>query len=265
MALCWFGTWFVFWSICKTKLPHYLLPAYPALALLTACFVDRWLDKPDAIPPWMLRGAWMATILAGVGIGIAVPIAAAIYLPGEEALGLIGLIPIVGGFWCWRQTSRGRPQAAAVGFVVMAAALLWAMFVPAAQRVDRFQNARPMIEAIRADEEKMGANAKGETGFGVASPVAAYRFFRESTVFYAGRPVTRCMEDPAAKRSARKELKRFLAQPGLRYVVTTAEDAAEIKRYFPGALEEIHRAPRFLAEGEMVVLRPRVARPANEN
>ena len=43
LALCWFGMWFVFWSICKTKLPHYLLPAYPALALLTACFIDRWL------------------------------------------------------------------------------------------------------------------------------------------------------------------------------------------------------------------------------
>ena len=42
LASCWFGVWFVFWSICKTKLPHYLLPAYPALALLTACFIDRW-------------------------------------------------------------------------------------------------------------------------------------------------------------------------------------------------------------------------------
>ena len=43
LALCWFGTWFVLWSLVKTKLPHYLLPAYPALALLTACFIDRWL------------------------------------------------------------------------------------------------------------------------------------------------------------------------------------------------------------------------------
>ncbi len=49
LASCWFGTWFVFWSICKTKLPHYLLPAYPALALLTACFIDRWLAEPASL------------------------------------------------------------------------------------------------------------------------------------------------------------------------------------------------------------------------
>ena len=44
LASCWFGVWFVFWSVCKTKLPHYLLPAYPALALLVACWIDRWLE-----------------------------------------------------------------------------------------------------------------------------------------------------------------------------------------------------------------------------
>ena len=45
LASCWFGVWFVFWSVCKTKLPHYLLPAYPALALLVACWIDRWLGE----------------------------------------------------------------------------------------------------------------------------------------------------------------------------------------------------------------------------
>ena len=72
LASCWFGAWFVFWSICKTKLPHYLLPAYPALALLTACFIDRWLAAADQKlsfpPPWALRNAWISMILVGVGI-----------------------------------------------------------------------------------------------------------------------------------------------------------------------------------------------------
>ncbi len=250
LALCWFGTWFVFWSICKTKLPHYLLPAYPALALLTACFVERWLATPAAVRPWMLRYAWVSTILAGVGVLIAVPIVAAIYLPGQWTIALVGLIPIVGGAWCWRCTSRGRHEAAAVGFAVTSVAFLVAVFVPAAERVDRFQNARSMMAAIRADEGDANENR-----FGVASPVAAYRFFRESTVFYAGHPVTRCVEDPSAGRSARKELKKFIARHDRSYVVTTDEDAREIAKYFPGVFQEIHREPRFLAHGEMVVLR----------
>ena len=55
LALCWFGVWFVFWSICKTKLLHYLLPAYPALALLTACFIDRWLAAEKGSDPFASR------------------------------------------------------------------------------------------------------------------------------------------------------------------------------------------------------------------
>ena len=110
LASCWFGTWFVFWTICKTKLPHYVLPAYPALALLTACFIDRWMADPISIPHWCLRNAWLSTVLVGVGIMIAVPIVAAKYLPGEEWLGLVGLILVVGGGWCWRETARNRHQ-----------------------------------------------------------------------------------------------------------------------------------------------------------
>ena len=115
LASCWFGVWLVFWSICRTKLPHYLLPAYPALALLTACFVDRWQSTPANIGGWALRNAWISLILVGVGMMIALPIVTSIYLPGEEVLGLLGLIPLLGGGWCWWQTAHGRHQQAAIG------------------------------------------------------------------------------------------------------------------------------------------------------
>ena len=44
-VICWIGVFFGFWSVCSTKLPHYVLPAYPALAILTACFLDAWLKQ----------------------------------------------------------------------------------------------------------------------------------------------------------------------------------------------------------------------------
>jgi 4-amino-4-deoxy-L-arabinose transferase-like glycosyltransferase len=277
LASCWFGVWFVFWSICKTKLPHYLLPAYPALALLTACFVDRWLsgkgdwsilpERPDQpsvgarchaqngpVPfsAWWLRNAWISMILVGMGIMIAIPIVAAVYLPGEELLGLVGLIPALGGMWCWWKTARNQHQDAAVAFAVTSVLFLTALFGFAALRIDQYQNAKPMIAAIRADSK--AKHPPADTVLLSAPPIATYRFFRESTVFYAGYPVTKCDNDEQAGRSAREELRAFVANSGGAYVITTDEYAAEIAAAFPGVFREILRQRRFLGPGEMVVL-----------
>ena len=275
LASCWFGTWFVFWSVCKTKLPHYLLPAYPALALLTACFIDRWLaaekgtgpicaqhppgrsgklDLSPFPPPWALRNAWISTILVGVGIMvamIAISTVTAIYLPGEAWIGAVGLILVAGGGCCWQATAHDRHQRAAVIFAVTSVAFLTAVFGFAALRVDRFQNAKPMIAAICADEEK----GSGVFSSQPVSPIAAYRFFQESTVFYGRKPVTRCENDDATGRSAEQALAAFLARPGRSYVITTSEHEPELEKAFPGELEAIHRERRFLKPGEMVVFR----------
>ena len=218
LALCWFGTWFVLWSLVKTKLPHYLLPAYPALALLTARFIDRWLAEkkgtgticrngPEGAahklylsssspfpPPWALRNAWISLILVGLGIVIAMPILAAKYFPGDGSLwrlGLLGLLLVFGGAWCWWKASRGQQEEAAITFVITAVAFLTATLGFAPSRVDRFQNAKPMIAAIVADENK---EASEPISSHPVSPIATYRFFRWSTVFYGGKPVTKCDE-----------------------------------------------------------------------
>jgi 4-amino-4-deoxy-L-arabinose transferase-like glycosyltransferase len=249
LALCWFGVWFVFWSICKTKLPHYLLPAYPALALLTACFIDRWLGDPASIARWAFRNAWISTILVGIGIMIAImiviPLLAPKCLPGETPLGYLGLLLILGGAWCWRQTRRGHYRDAAVAFAITSVAFLTAVFGFGTLRVDRFQNAKPMMAAICADERG---------GVQPQSPIATYRFFRWSTVFYAGKPVTTC-DNEADGRSAQQELAAFLARPTRSYVITTNEHEAEIKKAFGDRLKVIHREPQFLADGEMVIFR----------
>ncbi len=151
LAVCWFSAWFVFWSLCKTKLPHYLLPAYPALALMTACFIDRWLTVPASVAPWSLRNGWISMILVGAGVMIAVPIVAWTLLPGEEVLGLVGLILVVGGGWCWWETARRRPQRAAIGLAVTSAVFLTVVFAFAVLRVNRHQNGPAMIARIQAD------------------------------------------------------------------------------------------------------------------
>lgn len=259
LAACWFLTWLVFWSICKTKLPHYLMPAYPALAMLTACFVDRWLgaealNGPLPFPTWALRNAWISMIVVGLGIMIAIPIVvmATNFLPGEGWLGCMGLPLVLGGGWCWWTTSRGEYQAAAIAFAVASVVFLTAAFGIGTVRVDRFQNAKPMIAAICADEGVKGPELSTARP---RSPIATYCFFRESTVYYNGKPVTKCDDDEATGRTAKQALAAFVARPGRSYVITTNEYEPEIKKAFADKLKVIHREPRFLADGEMVIFR----------
>jgi energy-coupling factor transporter transmembrane protein EcfT len=219
------------------------------LALLTACFIDRWLSEPAGVSRWALRNAWISTILVGFGIVVAVPFVTAVFLPGEWWIGSVGLILVLGGVFCWRATLHDQRQRAAVAFAVMSALFLTAVFGFAALRVDRFQNARPMIAAIRMEEK----------GSELISPIATYRFFRESTVFYARHPVMVCDNNPATKRTAQEALAYFLAKsksPSKRsYVITTDEYEREIAKAFPNQFTPIFSQRRFLGPGEMVVLR----------
>ena len=104
-----------------------------------------------------------------------------------------------------------------------------------------------MIAAIRAD-----------CGNVERPPIATYRFFRESTVYYAGHPVTKCDYGATANHNARQELQHFLAKPRPSYVITTDEYVRELEKCFPGQFQTIFQQRRFLSpkeSDEMVVLR----------
>ena len=122
-------------------------------------------------------------------------------MPGEALLGLVGLIPALGGGWCWWKTAHDQHEPALVAFAVTAVVFLTAVFGFAALRVDHHQNARPMIAAIHEDYETTGRGeekSRSDHRRGrlspqtkanrSAPPIATYGFFRQSTVFYAGYP-----------------------------------------------------------------------------
>ncbi len=238
LVACWIGLFVAFWSLIKTKLPHYVLPAYPALALLTGCFVDRWLTEPAGLKRWWLRNAWISMVLVGAGMIVALPIVAAQFLPGEAILGLVGLIPLAGGAWCWRQTARNRHREAAIAFAVASVAFLTVLFGFAALRVDRHQNAVAMLAEIAQN--------------GPAAPdLMTYRFRRESFVFYAGQVIPHCRD--AAQLSALLERSKHPC------IITGSEHEEEIDRVFAGEFSVLARQPKFLRRGDVVVLVRRAA------
>ncbi len=235
LLTCWFSVFFMFWSICSTKLPHYVLPVYPALALLTGCFLETWITEPARIGPSWMKNAWITTIAVGLGIMAAVGIVARIYLPGEELIGLVGLILIAGGYLCLYYAKRQHRQRVVTVFACTAAVFLTAMFAFAAQRVDRHQNAKRLLARIRGDSPE-------------PAPVCAYRFFRQSMVYYAGHPVQYC-DDP-------EQLQQFLEQTPQAYVITLDKYETEVVGKHPGRFRVLAREQRFLATDEMVVFAP---------
>ena len=97
--------------LAGTKLPSYVVPAYPALALACGCFVDRWLRNPLLVSRVWTRLAWGTVALAGVGLVVALPIVAHVFLNDDWILGAVGLIPLVAAVVGWRLSEQRHVRA----------------------------------------------------------------------------------------------------------------------------------------------------------
>ena len=68
--LLWVLAYLVFFSFAATKLPNYIAPLYPALALLTANFLHRWANGTLPVARWVMPTA--ASGMAVIGIVVIV-------------------------------------------------------------------------------------------------------------------------------------------------------------------------------------------------
>jgi hypothetical protein len=85
-------TWLLFEAVA-TKLPHYVLPAYPALLLLGAAWACDPLRKPA--PRWLAWLGWAS--LFGTGIGLAIgAVALPLVADGRLAPAGVLVLPVVG-------------------------------------------------------------------------------------------------------------------------------------------------------------------------
>jgi len=71
-AAAWFVSVFLVFSVSRSKVPHYVLPAYPAAALLIGVFVDRLADTHDDALWWGVPMAVVAvaSILAAAATAL---------------------------------------------------------------------------------------------------------------------------------------------------------------------------------------------------
>ena len=209
LCLAWIlPTWLVF-ELVMTKLPHYVMPTYPAIALLTAAAVaDGFGRAGAALARWRVWATWLGWMIPTLGLtaGIAA-LPAVMGLPLDYLAVLAAVIGLVLAAWSLHALLGARWQRALVALAALAAV----SYPLALGRVF------PMLEPLWLSPRIAAAVSEAEHCPNPA--VAAVGYHEPSLVFLLGTE-TRLVDDGAA--AARHLLD---APCGLALVGAAAEEA----------------------------------------
>lgn len=183
LALVWLAVWVGGFSAAATKLPNYVLPAYPAAALLVAIVaVDA--VRRAAVDGWP-HPRWLATGLACLAFG-GIATAATLVVAGRfgiteaESAAAVGLVPVIGAVGCWMFAGR-RPMATLAIFCLTGLVYTGAMVGPAQARIAKANTLPGFVESLRS--------APG------GARIGTYVLPSPNVVFYANQPVTQIVDD----------------------------------------------------------------------
>jgi 4-amino-4-deoxy-L-arabinose transferase-like glycosyltransferase len=220
LALWWFGTFLVFLSMAATKRPLYLLPAYPAIALLLAPWLasvgrkseERELGLPGSRPVRLYALALgIAYTVLGIGLFVVVArlgsIVAGVDL-NEQQLEVARNMPLplavlagallAAGVWIGHAWQTGNVRA---GIVRIAASHIVLYVVLLAAVLPTFGP----IKSYRAQSLWISETIGDETHFGMVDPYGVAR--RGGFAYYTGTMVD-LLEGP-------EDVERFFAEhPG---------------------------------------------------
>jgi 4-amino-4-deoxy-L-arabinose transferase-like glycosyltransferase len=231
--VCWVAAYLLFFSAAATKLPNYVFPVYPALAILTARFLIRWRDGTLTLPAWLMPVGTGAVALIGVVFGTILVIGER-DIPGLATCALVGLCPVAAsvvlGRFLRRNDRHGYVVAtalASVAFVGMTLAV-----VPAV--IDRQKAPRELVRASGANDPRRDLR------------VATFAWFESSVVFYCGREVE---ELPSPQAAA-----EFLAVPTPAFLFVSAPAWDGMAPLVTGSHRVVARRFDFLKKCDVLVI-----------
>lgn len=240
--ICWAVVYFAFFSLAQTKLPNYVLPVFPPVALLMGRYLDRWRLGTSSPPGWLVPAALGLLVLTGAGTALGLLIASGAIFPqamqGRAIVGLapwalIGAIPTFGAIAAWMYLANRRRAAALATISAAAIAFLGTAAAWPVHSVDRQKAPKLLIGnsgACRPTEEIR---------------IASFCYFQPSLVFYAQREV--------ADLSTDRQALDFLRGPLASYLICPADVAAILQTRLP-QIRELARHRDFYKGWEVVVL-----------
>ncbi|MFQ5518464.1 MAG: ArnT family glycosyltransferase [Mariprofundus sp.] len=164
--LCWLAVYILFFSIARTQLPNYVLPVFPAAAMLMAW---GWAFASDQQRQRATRWLAWSALLLSVGIVIGGGLALDKQWPGEGYY-ILAMLPMViaSGWWLWKK--QGDVRLALVAGMAVSMLLLAGWSV---KGIDHHKISKTL------------ADTATEAGFD-GSELATFHYFQPSLLFYHG-------------------------------------------------------------------------------
>jgi 4-amino-4-deoxy-L-arabinose transferase-like glycosyltransferase len=227
----WFVSYIVFFTIAATKLPNYVLPAYPAFALLTARTLMLWHRGELNFPKWIMPACVLSVALVGIVTGVGLYVASGEIplkklkgngIPGLEPWAAIGLVPVIAGglAWYWQ---RHRRRLAAVALLVVGAVGYLGLLISFPTKI---------IDARKAPKDLIAAA-------GLPRPfdeirIATLDYFQPSLVYYAQREVTLLPNESEALIHLASPLQTYLICPAKTWdqLVTKAPRCRTLTKHY---------------------------------
>jgi 4-amino-4-deoxy-L-arabinose transferase-like glycosyltransferase len=243
--VCWIGCYVGFFTLAATKLPNYVVPCYPALAVAVGCWLSTAMSTVTA-RDWRLRAAYWTMILVGVGTTVALAIMTHVLLKIDPLPALPGVLAIIGGAACLILLRRGQVQHSVTTFLVSgliftASAMTYTAY-RASDSTDGPRLADRIHSLVTSHEEPQ---------------VATLHYYTPSFVYYMGHPVDRLNETA--------DIATFFKQGGDAVVLPRAVYDRE-RDQIPSDLTVLDEVQRFLRYNDRVVLigrRTEIARGDN--
>jgi 4-amino-4-deoxy-L-arabinose transferase-like glycosyltransferase len=277
LMLCWIGIQVGAFSMVQTKLPSYVVPCYPALAILTCTCIVGWTKGTFQISRNWFVAAILGLVISGFTITLGVGFATHRFLPSQFWLTGLGLIPLLAGLAILVMAIRQRMTYALPLFATMATLFCLMLFGAGTVSLDGEQESDKIIAAIDPGNK-----------------IATFGCLESSWVFYAGQPIyelEKASESfeknpqnwpsnsqnanpqnpqqprPFWKPKPRMTPEAFLVANPEAVFITTDDQLEDIKKRLPKDYQVIQTADYFLKNKQLVLLgrKDRIAENSSDN
>lgn len=264
-CLCWVCMFVGVFSLAKTKLPSYITPCIPAMALIIGCFIYQLSTAQLKVGKHWIVIALAVFMLIGLGVVGGSLVAIPTRYPDLKILAWLGLIPLAGGAYAMFSYVRDKPFRSAVATLATAVCLYLSVFAIVPDAVERHRKFDQIVEVVERSQQ--------------TAELASYGILDSGWVYYSNRPVHEVIyfdEKLVAAEAMPTRDRPWHKKPKLDiatyfrifdngYLITTGRLVDEVKQRAPEEVEVIKRIPFFPRQEHLVLMGRPATQPPDEH